>query len=824
MKSICLILFLYTISAHHLFSVELSNPILFVTQVPSYGFTSVTQTFSNHDPSITNAPRGGDLMILYPDGTVRNLTREAGYGESNELQGEKAIAVRQPCVHWSGKKALFSMVVGAPTKPWDVTVRYWQMYEVIGLGKGEKVTITKVPFQYDNYNYVSPIYGSDDNIIFTCDIPITRKRYHYPPTDEYESAKVVSGLWKLNVTTGEHTLLQHSPSGSFYPIVDSYGRIIFTRWDHLQRDQQADLDRQGYQYGTFNYESEDSLAQPLNSNKEIFPEPRTKNNPDYDPTYAEHTFNQFFPWEINQDGTGEETLNHVGRHEWGGTYNEGSFSADKNLHYIIRKNWVKNKYYLRGDSGPFQITEDPLNKGKFYAAISPEFAHETSGQLIRFSGVSGENPEDMMIEEITHSATASSVEKGKTPDPNHSGRYRNPLPLENGKLLAVHTFSVNPNSNTGTEQNPKVLYSFRMKDLIKQKIDGKEYLVSGNNITHGFVRTISYYNGNDYLVQRTDTLWELDPVEVRAREIPQLTQGHSLSIYESDIFSEVGVNPDEFRKWMTDKNLGLIVSRNVVTRDRNDDTQPYNLRVVGGVEHKANEGEIYDVEYMQIIQADLLRAQGGAGGYKTPRPGRRVLSNFLHSRNAVYNNVPVNDAPAGSVKIHKDGSIAAFVPAQRALSWQLVQKSGKPIVRERYWVTVQAGEIRVCASCHGVNKLDQLGLTEPINKPEALKELLQFWKENVAVGHVQNNEEEPNNVNIYPQPSQKSFTVSSYFPIIDLQIFDLMNNEVINLRSLGLPHGENNVPVNTEDLPSGVYFVQIKTHNGIVRKKVIIDN
>ncbi len=49
---------------------------------------------------MNNAPRGGDMMILYPDGTLRNLTREAGYGDSNEIQGKNSIAVRQPLFAW----------------------------------------------------------------------------------------------------------------------------------------------------------------------------------------------------------------------------------------------------------------------------------------------------------------------------------------------------------------------------------------------------------------------------------------------------------------------------------------------------------------------------------------------------------------------------------------------------------------------------------------------------------------------------------------------------------------------------------------------------
>lgn len=820
---ISLILFLLSYSIAQ--SQTIDNPILFVTQIPSVGFTSVTQTFSNHDPSINNAPRGGDLMILYPDGTVRNLTREAGFGETNELQTDKSIAVRQPCVHWSGKKALFSMVVGAPTKIYEVVQSYWQIYEVEGLGKEDKAIIRKVSKQFSNYNNISPIYGSDDNIIFTSDMPITRKRYHYPPLDEYENAKVVSGLWKLNVQTGEHILLQHSPSGSFNPIIDSYGRIIFTRWDHLQRDQQADLDRAGHQYGTFNYASEDSSAQALDTKAEIFPEPRTKENPDYNPEYAEHTFNQFFPWEINQDGTEEETINHVGRHEWGGTYTEASFPADKNLHYIIRKNWVKNQYYLRGDSGTFQIVEDPNNSGKYYASISPEFAHETSGQIIRFSGVKGENPEDMIIEEITHKSTVSSVEEGKAADMNHSGRYRNPLPLKNGELLAVHTFGVNPNKNLGNDQFPKVRYNFRLKNLIKKNIEGKELYIADKNITDGFIRSIRYFNGNSYEVTRTDTLWELDPVEVIAKQVPPYKTETSMSVYETDIFNEVGVDEMYFKQWMKENNLGLIVSRNVVTRDRNDDTQPYNLRVPDGVEHIVKQGAIYDVEYLQIFQADLIRAQGGAGGYVTPRAGRRVLSQYLHDTNSVKNNVPANNAPSGSVKIYKDGSIAAFVPAQRALSWQLTDKTGKPIVRERYWVSVQSGEVRVCASCHGVNTLDQAGIMKPTNKPEALKALLEHWKTNVISGHSEEyNTDRVGELTIYPQPVQNDFIISfdNERSISEIRIVNLYNSEVYYNNT---PSNGNKIPVHIKNFTDGVYFIIVKTDKGdVVRRKIMISH
>jgi hypothetical protein len=50
-------------------------------------------------------------------------------------------------------------------------------------------------------------------------------------------------------------------------------------------------------------------------------------------------------------------------------------------------------------------------------------------------------------------------------------------------------------------------------------------------------------------------------------------------------------------------------------------------------------------------------------------------------------------------------------------------------VRERNWITFQPGEIRTCASCHGLNSKDQAGGLTPMNKPEALRSLMQYWKQ-----------------------------------------------------------------------------------------------
>lgn len=76
-------------------AVAIPNPILFVGQVPIPGdFTSVASTFGNHNGDEAVAPRGGDLFILYPSGTLKNVTRTAGFGNSG-FQGASSIAEKK---------------------------------------------------------------------------------------------------------------------------------------------------------------------------------------------------------------------------------------------------------------------------------------------------------------------------------------------------------------------------------------------------------------------------------------------------------------------------------------------------------------------------------------------------------------------------------------------------------------------------------------------------------------------------------------------------------------------------------------------------------
>jgi hypothetical protein len=302
-----------------------TNAILFVTQPRVPGdFTTIGSTFGNAQATLDACARGGDLYIRYPDGTLKNLTRAAGYGQSG-LQGNNAIAVRQPCVYWDGRKAVFSMVVGAPSRQFDYSAtEYWQLYEITNFTSAALTpVITKVPNQPTNFNNVSPVYGSDDRIIFTSDRPRNGATNLYPQLDEYEEAPTVTGLWSLQPTNGDLFMINHTPSGAFSPLVDSAGRIVFSRWDHLQRDQQADTDvLEGTDvYGAFDWSDESANSVATTNQVEVYPEPRSDRTDLLAGTgLFGNEFNQFFPWAIDQDGTDEETLNHIGRHEIGGSY------------------------------------------------------------------------------------------------------------------------------------------------------------------------------------------------------------------------------------------------------------------------------------------------------------------------------------------------------------------------------------------------------------------------------------------------------------------------------------------------------------------------
>ena len=195
---------------------------------------------------------------------------------------------------------------------------------------------------------------------------------------------------------------------------------------------------------------------------------------------------------------------------------------------------------------------------------------------------------------------------------------------------------------------------------------------------------------------------------------------------ETDVFAQAGVSVAAFKDFLVRNGLAAMVVRDTTTRDDADRQQPFNLRVPGGVSKTGDGGRVYDIAHYQIVQGNLLRA------YQNFRQGRRIVAQPMTV--PANTNVANAGGPAGSVRIAADGSTAAFVPANRALSWQTTDANGEPIVRERVWVTMQPGEIRTCAGCHGENTLNQAGQPSPTNQPQALRDLIRHWKQTSGAG------------------------------------------------------------------------------------------
>ena len=715
---------------------SLPNPILFVTQMPiAADLASRFTPFGNHLGQASAAGRGGDLWIVYPpdagaglaQGCLRNLTREAGFGEPGELQRAAAIAVREPRVHWDGNRALFSMVQGASDQVGNPRF-YWQIFEVSGLGLLDPLSITRVAGQPVDYNNVSPIYAAQDDLIyFTSDQPRNgaAARHLYPQQDEYERNEVVSGLWRLNRSSAAVELMTQSPSGTFSPILDAAGRIIISRWDHLQRDIFADV-----AFG-FASEAPGAAQVPL---AEHFPEPLPESPQLADYVHAEYgdpvpfNFKHFFLWQVQADGSGEEIINHLGRHEL--------------VHFFHRNfNLPGNGLVDRSTPRPREQTvenmlhpeEDPIRPFRYVFVDAPHFLKQSGGRLLELIAEPGVSPDALVLTPLTDPT-------GTFPSsPSYDGdRFRDPLPLSDGGLLASHAnpCAGNPACDDDTaDADPSPLnyapnYRFRLHRL--RNLDADGWLEVAEPVTPMISRRIRVFG----VEQDRETLFDgpmsqLEAVEVRVVARPPLTGALPIEAPEMQVFSEEGVDPQQFIDDLRERQLALMVVRDVTTRDAHDRQQPFNLRVAGSAHASLTQsGQVFDVRDLQLFQADLV------AGYQF-RAGRRPLAVPLHALPG-DTHPPVSPPPGSAVDAISfrpvsplDGSVAALVPARRALTWQLTDGEGFPLVRERYWITFQPGEVRVCTSCHGPNAHDQLGRPPPSQPPDALREVLRWWKRGV---------------------------------------------------------------------------------------------
>ena len=77
----------------------------------------------------------------------------------------------------------------------------------------------------------------------------------------------------------------------------------------------------------------------------------------------------------------------------------------------------------------------------------------------------------------------------------------------------------------------------------------------------------------------------------------------------------------------------------------------------------------------------------------------------------------------------------------------------------------------------------------------------------------------------YPNPFNPSTIISWQSPVSSyqtLKVFDILGNEVATLVDEFKPAGKYEVEFDASEIPSGVYFYQLKTENFIETKKMIL--
>ena len=713
------------------------NPIMFVTVVPMCE-DSATQcsVLSSHLAGYNNVLRGGDLYIRYPDGTLKNLTRAAGYG-SSMLQDLSSIAVRQPCVHWSGKKAVFSMVQSTTLSHNDKRKFYWQLFEISGLGKDEQPVISELPNQ-PKANNINPIYGTDDRIIFTSDRAIEGDTTTMGYRDESLGMMCVSGVWSLHPGTGELRQLSHSPSGANNLSIDSYGRLLFCQWDFLQQDMTVSNSNHKITSSLGSDDGFTSFPQGFFTTKldTVQRKIHTYYGADLTVTAIEnakrvitgddgidhHLPSNFFPWEMSEDGQSMQTLNHIGRHDL-----LDSIPANDStlVNFSASNSGRKNKNSI---VNVFQLREDPLNPGTYLAIDAPVALTHSAGQIIRLRNCKpSDASRDVEVDYLTPRVTRN-LSFASTPNlSEHSGMYRNPLFTTDGVLVASHSANSQPDNRTGVP-DARSKFHFRLRTM---KFNGKVY-EPGEYLTNGISCDVSYVNPRssfDDIIDIHESYWEMDAVEVVARPRPQ-AQKSDLGKIEREVFEQENVSLDTFTTYMRLHRLALLISRDLRQRDPQDKQQAFSLELEEDRQRLHDDSakkrliarfEVFEANPARTYKKDGVQLNG-CRSIAVP-----IFSSLIGGS---ATEVRFKQVLPTSVPIEDDGSVALFVPAKRALSWQ-TSFTGEAVVCERYWVNFANGEIRTCARCHGENdRATALSQAMPTNSPKALRGLLHQWKAN----------------------------------------------------------------------------------------------
>ncbi len=76
----------------------------------------------------------------------------------------------------------------------------------------------------------------------------------------------------------------------------------------------------------------------------------------------------------------------------------------------------------------------------------------------------------------------------------------------------------------------------------------------------------------------------------------------------------------------------------------------------------------------------------------------------------------------------------------------------------------------------------------------------------------------PNSTSVFPNPADDHFTVKSFFPILHMNCFSQLGEIIFSKEQ----HSENDISIQTTELPQGVYLLETITTEGNYYRQISI--
>lgn len=199
------------------------------------------------------------------------------------------------------------------------------------------------------------------------------------------------------------------------------------------------------------------------------------------------------------------------------------------------------------------------------------------------------------------------------------GRYRDPYPLASGEIVASFARGIVLNLSFGGLGQPVPDFGL--------------WVLSGDGSSRARL-----YDDPEF--------WELEPVEIAARERPPVLEP-TLDLTQTS---------------------GILNTMDVMLRAELPEDVP----------SEDIQGEVDDPAWVYIF--------------------RGVPSQFIYPPFQGYRQI--QPALIGRAPVLPDGSFAAEIPADVPILWKLIDSRGEVLVEERFWNSVRPSQVVTCAGCH----------------------------------------------------------------------------------------------------------------------------